>query len=380
MFIGRLPREVTQAMLRECVEEFGEVLEVFVIDSKAMSNVGCAFVRMATLEAAEAAIADLHEQRVLIPEQRDLGPMQVAFAKGEATRLGLDEREEILPSFKEARMKVVEHQEKRQFFESMQKQQEVQHKVMEEQMQMQQQVMNAGKEMPVSDLVALIKDGQRLGGQSFKQKWWRYCDQGWGGIFDYDPTHHGQDMLAQFAVMIAFEHGSEQWLRQRMKLPSGFPPRGPPSGPPNGKGGGPPPFGMPGMPPFGGPPMFGMPGMPGMPPFGGPMGKGGPPGMPPFGLPPPPGFPMGHMGHMGGGPPRGRNDHGSPRGAPRHVRDGRAPGPPPSAGGPPGEKKSGGDQKSDSPRQIKDYADVDNLSGDESSAAGDIEDIAADDI
>merc|ERR1719161_1861630 len=125
-------------MLRECFEEFGEVLEVFVIDSQAISNVGCAFIRLASLEAAETAIQDLHEQRVLIPEQRDLGPMQVAFAKGEAVRLGLDEREEILPSFKEARMKVIEHQEKRQFFENMQKQQEVQSEAMSQQQQIQQ--------------------------------------------------------------------------------------------------------------------------------------------------------------------------------------------------------------------------------------------------
>eukprot|EP00971_Amphidinium_carterae_P034924 687824-Amphidinium_carterae.1 len=34
---------------------------------------------------------------------------QVAFAKGEAIRLGLNEKEEILPSFREARQKVEEH-------------------------------------------------------------------------------------------------------------------------------------------------------------------------------------------------------------------------------------------------------------------------------
>merc|ERR1719159_2064198 len=130
-------------MLLECFEEFGEVLEVFVIDSQAMSNVGCAFIRLATLEMAEAAIAELHEQRVLIPEQRDLGPMQVAFAKGEALRLGLDEREEILPSFKEARMKVVEHQEKRMFFEAVQKQQEAQQQAMAKQQELQIQAAQA---------------------------------------------------------------------------------------------------------------------------------------------------------------------------------------------------------------------------------------------
>jgi len=78
---------VKDKLLRECFEEFGEVLEVFIIASKAVSGVGCAFVRMQKIDAAAQAIADLHEQRVLIPEQAELGPMQVAFAKGEAIRL-----------------------------------------------------------------------------------------------------------------------------------------------------------------------------------------------------------------------------------------------------------------------------------------------------
>merc|ERR1740138_1757348 len=104
LFVGRLPREVNQRQLRECFEEFGEVLEVFIIASQAQSGVGCAFVRMASIEAAEQAIGDLHEQRVLIPEQRELGPMQVAFAKGEAVRLGIDEKEEILPSIRRRKL------------------------------------------------------------------------------------------------------------------------------------------------------------------------------------------------------------------------------------------------------------------------------------
>lgn len=116
LFVGRLPRHCNQRQLRECFEEFCDVLEIFVIDSKAASGVGCAFIRMATLEGAQQAIADLHEQRILIPEQSELGPMQVAFAKGEAMRLGIDEKEEILPSFREARMKVEEHKDKKVFF------------------------------------------------------------------------------------------------------------------------------------------------------------------------------------------------------------------------------------------------------------------------
>merc|ERR1719436_1938505 len=167
LFVGRLPREVSQRQLRECFEEFGDVLEVFVIASQAQSGVGCAFVRMSTLEQAETAIQDLHEQRVLIPEQRELGPMQVAFAKGEAVRLGIDEKEEILPSFREARQKVVEHQEKKMFFEAMSKQQEIHQQVMQYQQAMAQQhqlMAQQAASMSKEKLVALIKDGQRMGG------------------------------------------------------------------------------------------------------------------------------------------------------------------------------------------------------------------------
>lgn len=273
LFVGRLPREVTQKQLRECFEEFGEVLEVFVIDSQAMSNVGCSFIRMATVEQAELVIQELHEQRVLIPDQRDLGPMQVAFAKGEAIRLGLDEKEEILPSFKEARMKVVEHQEKRMFFEAIQKQQEAQHQAMMQQQQLQQQAANAGM-LPTPELIALIKDGQRFGGPVFKQKWRSYCDQGWAGIYDYDPSHHPHETLAQFVTMAAYDHGQEPWFRSRfngLPLPPSKMPARPPFGPPpcmGPRGMLPPPFGPPGMGPLGMPqllPPCGLPG--GLPPF-----------------------------------------------------------------------------------------------------------------
>jgi len=289
LFVGRLPREVTQRQLHECFEEFGEVVEVFVIGSQAASGVGCAFIRMATLEQAENAIQDLHEQRVLIPEQRELGPMQVAFAKGEALRLGLNEKEEILPSYKEARMKVVEHKEKREFFEAMQKQQEVQHEAMAQQHLLVQMAAQSSM-LPKDELVLLIKDGQRSAGQTFKQKWWSYCDQGLSGIRDYDPSHHPQEVLAQFVGTAAYEYGNEPWFKSRFEdLP--LPPPGAPLPPP--------PFGMPGM---GMPPGMGPPGMG---PMGMPPGMGMPgmlmPGMP-HGMPP-------HMGPPGMGPPDMRPPH-----------------------------------------------------------------------
>lgn len=235
------------------------MLEVFVIDSQAVSNVGCAFVRMGSLNEAEAAIANLHEQRVLIPEQRDLGPMQVAFAKGEAVRLGLDVKEETLPTFKEARQKVVEHNEKRQFFEGIQKRQEAYMKAMSK------------GPLPQKDLVELIKEGQRLAGRPFKEKWWHFCNQGWGGVFDYNPSKHCQDTLAHFVVLAFQEYGKEQWMQIRLH---GMPPVPPAMGPP-------PPLRPSMMPPV--PP--GMPLAPGMPPpmmppFGAPLGMA-PPAMPP---------------------------------------------------------------------------------------------------
>lgn len=265
------------------------------IASQAQSGVGCAFVRMGSIEAAEKAIEELHEQRVLIPEQRDLGPMQIAFAKGEAIRLGLNEKEEILPSFREARQKVVEHNEKKAFFDTMSKQQEMhQQAMMYQQALGQQQHMMAQQAgfMPKEDLVPLIKAGQRSGGQNFKQKWWSFCDQGWGGTRDYDPSRHSADTLAQFVQMAIFEYAGESWFRKHFRDLADLPPAPPilPGGPPP-PGMMPPPPGM--VPPGMVPPGMVPPGM-GPPPPGAPPGfPGAPPGMPPPGMHPPgfPGFP-----------------------------------------------------------------------------------------
>lgn len=345
------------------------MLEVFVIASQAQSGVGCAFVRMGSLDAAENAVKDLHEQRVLIPEQRDLGPMQVAFAKGEAVRLGVNEKEEILPSFREARQKVVEHQEKKNFFEAMSKHQEIQQQAMQYQQAVaQQQQMMAQQAMQLSkdDLVTMIKDGQRMGGPPFKQKWWSFCDQGWGGTRDHDPSRHNQETLANFVQVASFEYGIETWFRKHFddlpELPPAPPimptmPPGMPGGEGGGKGGGPPmpPPGFPPGPPGAMPPMMpGFPPFPPMPPPPGMGGKGGPPfpppGMPPFGGPP-------MNGQDGGRPPYGYG-HGGGRGG---GGGGGRPPPPPQA--PRGEAKKREESSDES-----------------SSEAGAIEDINLDDI
>jgi hypothetical protein len=203
--------------------------------------------------------------------------MQVAFAKGEAVRLGLNATEENLPSYKESRKKVEEHQEKRKLVENLKKKkhrdvQKTTREVITKQQEIHHQAMGA-RLLEKSDLVALVKDGQRRGGPSFQHKWHFFCDQGWDGSFDYDPSHHRQEALAHFVSMANFEHGGEQWFRKGFKnLP-----------PPNMGSKAPPPL-VPPPPPFGpAPPGFGMlppPGM--MPPF--------PP--PPLGpLPPPAGPP-----------------------------------------------------------------------------------------
>lgn len=286
LFVGRLPREVSERHLRRCFEEFGEVLEVFLIEAQAISGVRCSFVRMGALEEAEKAIEELHEQRVLLPEQ-GLGPMQVAFAKGEAVRLGLNEKDEVLPSYKEARKKVEEHREKKKFFEDLQRKQKRAQKAAQKALSKQQEVhlqASNAQQLAKSDLVTLIKDGQRYGGTPFKNKWRFFCDQGWDGSFDYDPSHHRQEALAHFVMLANFEHGSEKWFRSHFE---NLPPPSPGSAPPPPMLPPPPPFG-PGPPPMG---MMPMPGM--MPPFGMPMPP--PPLMtPPLGPPPrgQPGFGM----------------------------------------------------------------------------------------
>jgi len=344
---------VQQRTIRDCFEEFGDVLEVFIIASQAASGVGCAFVRMGTLEAGEQAIEDLHEQRVLMPEHRDMGPMQVAFAKGEAVRLGINEKEEILPSFREARQKVEEHKEKKMFFEAMSKQQEIQQQHMQYQQIVagQQQLMaQQAMTLPKEELIALVKDGQRMGGHPFKGKWRSFCDQGWGGTRDYDPSRHAQETLAQFIQIASFEYGVENWFRKHFNDLPELPEAPPPLPMPPGVPGGPP--GPGGLPP---PPMPGMgfppPGMP-----GGPGGKGGPPM-----LPPPPGFP--------GGP-------GFPPGMPGFPPFPGMPPPgglPPPPGVPPGMLPPGmsGDRKG---------VDDDSSSSSSESSEGNIEDINLEDI
>eukprot|EP00434_Breviolum_minutum_P022426 symbB.v1.2.019796.t1/scaffold1636.1/size108148/1 len=186
LFVGRLPVETTTDLLSRAFEEYGEVLEVFLIDGRGASGARCAFVRLAHLKDAERAMEEMHEKRVLIHERAELGPIQVAFAKGEATRMGLDAAKEQLP----ARWQVP--------------------------ITAGAPIIASGPVEPESlskeALVSLIKEGQRSGGKSFKEQWWTYCDDGRGGVADYDPKRHPEKQF--FAACQAGEWGAKPWFRR----------------------------------------------------------------------------------------------------------------------------------------------------------------------
>eukprot|EP00927_Polykrikos_kofoidii_P041770 TRINITY_DN35620_c0_g1_i1.p1 TRINITY_DN35620_c0_g1~~TRINITY_DN35620_c0_g1_i1.p1 ORF type:complete len:1625 (+),score=312.83 TRINITY_DN35620_c0_g1_i1:49-4875(+) len=196
LFVGRLPLEATSKLLESAFSEFGEVLEVFLIDSaRATTGARCAFVRIGSLKDAENAINSMHEQRVLVPERRELGPIQVAFAKGEATRFGLEQNREQLPA----------------------------------RWQVPAAAQTAKETLPPASavdpdslskeaLVSLIKEGQRTGGQPFKTQWWAYCDSGKGGVHDYDPKRHSRSSLRQFFVGAQQgEWGAKPWFRRAIQ-------------------------------------------------------------------------------------------------------------------------------------------------------------------
>ncbi|CDJ39281.1 hypothetical protein ETH_00001150, partial [Eimeria tenella] len=88
LFIGRVPQAVEEDSLKPVFEEFGEVREVIIIRDKATGkHKNSAFVKMASIAAADNAIRALHNSRSL---ESAMGPMTVKYATGEAERLGLN--------------------------------------------------------------------------------------------------------------------------------------------------------------------------------------------------------------------------------------------------------------------------------------------------
>jgi len=78
LFVGQIPRAYDMDEIRPHFEPYGTVTEVIVIKDKASGeHRGCAFVKFATKEEADAAIAGLHGQTTL-PGMSN--PIQVKFA------------------------------------------------------------------------------------------------------------------------------------------------------------------------------------------------------------------------------------------------------------------------------------------------------------
>ncbi|XP_021774272.1 flowering time control protein FCA-like isoform X1 [Chenopodium quinoa] len=86
LFVGSVPRTVTEEEIRPLFEEQGKVLEVALIkDKRTGQQQGCCFIKYGTSEEADRAIRALHNQYTL---PGGLAPIQVRYADGERERLG----------------------------------------------------------------------------------------------------------------------------------------------------------------------------------------------------------------------------------------------------------------------------------------------------
>lgn len=84
LFIGSVPRTVTEADIRPLFEEHGNVLEVALLkDRKTGLQQGFCFVKYATSEEADRAISALHNQYTL---PGAFTPLQVRYADGDRER------------------------------------------------------------------------------------------------------------------------------------------------------------------------------------------------------------------------------------------------------------------------------------------------------
>lgn len=95
LFIGRLPRTIDEATLTTLFSSFGSVAETVIIRDKASGqHKGSAFIKMASITEADAAIRALHNSKVIDPQ---LGPILVKYANGEPERLGLSSTDSSQP-------------------------------------------------------------------------------------------------------------------------------------------------------------------------------------------------------------------------------------------------------------------------------------------
>lgn len=87
LFVGRLPRTMDEATLTAMFTPFGAAVETVIIRDKGTGqHKGSAFIKMASITDADAAIRALHNIKVVDPQ---LGPILVKYANGEPERLGL---------------------------------------------------------------------------------------------------------------------------------------------------------------------------------------------------------------------------------------------------------------------------------------------------
>ncbi|XP_043811155.1 flowering time control protein FCA isoform X2 [Manihot esculenta] len=85
LFVGSVPRTVTEENIRPLFEQHGNVIEVALIkDKRTGQQQGCCFVKYASSEEADRAIRALHNQHTL---PGGVGPIQVRYADGERERL-----------------------------------------------------------------------------------------------------------------------------------------------------------------------------------------------------------------------------------------------------------------------------------------------------
>ncbi|EAN33734.1 RNA recognition motif family protein [Theileria parva strain Muguga] len=86
LFVARIPKTYEESDLRRLFQEFGPVKDVIVIRDKVTnSHKNCAFVKMASICQADAAVRRLNNQRVI---DSSLGAVQIRYATGEVERLG----------------------------------------------------------------------------------------------------------------------------------------------------------------------------------------------------------------------------------------------------------------------------------------------------
>ncbi|KAG0629215.1 hypothetical protein M758_1G085700 [Ceratodon purpureus] len=107
LFVGSVPRTITEDEVRPMFAEHGNVLEVAIIKDKRTGNQqGCCFIKYSTVEEAERAIRALHNQKTL---PGGVAPVQVRYADGERERLGAVEHKLFVGSLnKQASEKEIE--------------------------------------------------------------------------------------------------------------------------------------------------------------------------------------------------------------------------------------------------------------------------------